>query len=178
MLLILDLDETLVYSTMTLLDREGDFKAGEYFVYQRPGLRQFLEFVARDFQSAIWTSSSSQYAKEIVSRIFPSPSSLRFLWSRERCTRRYDPESRDTYWVKDLKKVRRLGYKLEQTLIVDDSPEKLERNYGNHILVDPYDGRQDDDELSALTAYLSQIKDAPNVRVLDKRNWRRLVRQA
>ncbi len=67
-----------------------------------------------------------------------------------------------------------MGFKLEQILILDDSPEKLERNYRNHIRVDPYDGKHDDNELSALATYLIHIKDAPNVRVLDKRNWKRL----
>jgi RNA polymerase II subunit A small phosphatase-like protein len=175
MLLILDLDETLVYSTTTPLDRAGDFRVAEYVVYQRPGLAPFLRFVARDFETAIWSSSSSGYAQEIISHIFPSPSSLLFVWTRERCTLRFDPETRESYWVKDLKKVKRLGFKLEQTLVVDDSPEKLERNYGNHIRVDPYDGRQEDNELSALAAYLSRIKETPNVRILDKRNWKSQV---
>jgi len=109
MLLILDLDETLVYSTTTLLDRAGDFRVAEYVVYQRPGLEHFLRFVARDFETAIWSSSSSGYAQEIISHIFSSPSSLRFVWTRGRCTRRFDPETKESYWVKDLKKVRRLG---------------------------------------------------------------------
>ena len=58
--------------------------------------------------------------------------------SRERCIQRFSGESQELDYVKDLKKVSRKGYHLDRVLIVDDSPEKLERNYGNAIYTWPF----------------------------------------
>jgi TFIIF-interacting CTD phosphatase-like protein len=172
MLLILDLDETLVYAATEELDRPADFRTGEYFVYRRPGVDRFLEFVRGQFDVAVWTSSGSEYGQEIVRNVFSDSRDLKFVWSRERCTHRIDQETREPIWMKDLKKVKNLGYPLEQILMVDDSPEKLERNYGNHIRVKPFEGSLEDEELVRLIQFLKKIADCPNVRSIDKRNWR------
>jgi RNA polymerase II subunit A small phosphatase-like protein len=120
----------------------------------------------------VWTSSSRDYANGTISAIFQHPERLEFAWARERCTRRFDPETGESYWIKDLKKVRRLGWSLEGITFVDDSPEKLERSYGNHIRVAPFLGDPADDELPKLQAYLVWLKEVPNVRSVDKKNWR------
>jgi carboxy-terminal domain RNA polymerase II polypeptide A small phosphatase len=175
MLLILDIDETLVYATTTRLDRPPDFEVAGYFVYRRPGLDDFLNYTTRHFQTAVWSSSGSEYARLVVEEIFPDPGVLRFVWTRERCTIRMDTETRQYYSVKDLKKVKKLGYGIEDILIVDDSPEKVERNFGNHVRVRPYEGLPDDNELLLLMQYLDRLKDLPNVRSIEKRNWRHQV---
>lgn len=175
MLLILDLDETLVFASTKKLDRPPDFEVGEYFVNRRPGLEEFLRYVGQHFQLAVWSSSGSDYAQEMVERIFPDPGRLAFVWALERCTRRIDPETRQGHYVKDLKKVRKLGYDLEQILVIDDSPEKIERQYGNLIRVRPFEGQTDDNELLLLMRYLETIKNLPRVRNLEKRNWRQQV---
>jgi RNA polymerase II subunit A small phosphatase-like protein len=171
-LLILDLDETPVFATKDKLARREDFRVGPYFVYRRPGLISFVEFAFNCFKVAVWTSSSWSYANETISAIFQHPEHLEFTWTRERCTRKPDPETGASYQIKDLKKVRRLGWRLEDVVVVDDSPEKLRRNYGNHILVGPFEGDAADNELRKLQDYLAWLRDVPNVRLADKRNWR------
>jgi len=57
-------------------------------------------------------------------------------------------------------------------LVVDDSPEKHTRNYGNLVRVSPFLGDADDDELPRLAAYLSSIRAESDVRTLEKRSWR------
>ena len=171
-LLILDLDETLVYSTAKRLSYPEDFRAGEYFVYKRPGLAHFLSFVQEHFDLAVWTSSGAVYASHIVGGIFPDSTALKFVWSRDRCVRKYDPDTRCYYSIKDLRKVKRLGYPLENILVIDDSPEKLERNYGNHIRISAFEGDVNDTELSLLTDYLRSLKNVASVRTIDKRHWR------
>jgi TFIIF-interacting CTD phosphatase-like protein len=52
-LLILDLDETLIYATPKLLAREADFSVFNYSVYIRPHLHDFLQFVKPHYQLAI-----------------------------------------------------------------------------------------------------------------------------
>lgn len=171
-LLILDLDETLVFAAEHKLDRDEDFRAEHYFVYKRPGVDEFIEFALKHFKVAVWTASSPNYADEVLNRLFPTSERLEFVWARQRCTWRLDPESHTGYWVKDLKKVSRLGHYLKNIVVVDDSPRKLERNYGNHIRISAFEGNPTDRELEKLAAYLLRLKDIENVRSVDKRSWR------
>jgi len=171
-LLILDLDETLIFSSEEPLDRPEDFKVGEYYTYKRPGVDVFLEFVFSHFNVAVWTSSEANYARQAVASLFPAVERLRFIWTRDRCTVRTDQETREFYWVKDLKKAKRAGFPLEQILVIDDSPEKLQRNYGNYIRIEPFYGNPTDSELNRLQHFLLTLKGVPNVRAVEKRGWR------
>ena len=174
-LLVLDLDETLVYATEEPLDRDADFRAGRYYVYRRPGLESFLARCLQWFKVGVWTSSSSSYADAVVAALFPGPASLAFAWSRSRCVRRFDPEQQNYYWIKDLAKLRK-RHPLEKILMVDDTPRKLVRNYGNHVAVKEWTGDSADRELSALLSYLEELGDVDNVRVVEKRGWRTRIR--
>ena len=171
-LLILDLDETLIFSSEAPLGRPEDLRLGEYYTYKRPGVDVFLEFVFLHFNVAVWTSSETKYARQAIDALFPAAERLRFIWTRDRCTLRTDHETRESYWVKDLKKVKRAGFPLEQILIVDDSPEKLQRNYGNYIRIEPFYGNPTDSELHRLQDFLLTLKGAPDVRGVEKRGWR------
>lgn len=77
-----------------------------------------------------------------------------------------------THYLKPLSKVRRAGWPLERVLIVDDTPQKCVKNYGNAIYPRPYEGDENDEELKLLALYLEHIKDKPNVRTFEKRRWR------
>ncbi len=183
LLLILDLDETLIHASEERLAREADFRVFDYHVYRRPHLEPFLRRCAEDFRLAVWSSASDDYVAEVVKRIFPPELTLEFVWGRSRCTLALDsarvqeegfmdPSSHFSY-AKKLHKLKRRGYRLERMLIVDDTPRKCIHNYGNAIYVHEYEGQEDDDELIHLGRYLSTLKDAVNVRTLEKRNWRR-----
>lgn len=172
-LLVLDLDETLIHSAEAPLGRPADFHIAHYHVYRRPHLAEFLDYCFATFTVGVWTSSTMPYAEAVVARIIPPGRTLAFLWARERCTARVRWETREEYWVKNLHKLRRKGYDLATVLAVDDSPEKLERSYGNVIVVCEYLGDPADDELPALARFLDELKDVPNVRTVEKRGWRR-----
>ena len=165
-LLVLDLDETLIHGNPEA--EEGDFLAAGIPVIVRPGARKFLAQMAKIFDLAVWTSSTEDYASDIVKTLFPSPPM--FLWCRERCVRRINPETRELEFIKDLKKLRRLGWDLANVLVVDDSPEKLARNYGNLVRVPPFTGGQDD-ILGPLASFLEELYAKPDVRVIEKRGW-------
>ncbi len=172
-LLILDLDETLVFGTNDPLERPADFQVDPYHIYRRPTLEQFLLNCGEHFEMAVWTSSSADYASDVVDQIWPAGLDRSFLWSRDRCTYREDLETRRPHWIKNLKKVKRLGYDLERVIMVDDNPEKLAFQYGNLVRVRPYFGDPEDDELPWLSRYLSQLAAVDNVRIVEKRGWRR-----
>jgi RNA polymerase II subunit A small phosphatase-like protein len=171
-LLILDLDETLLHSSEATLDRPCDFRLGQFFAYRRPYVNDFLERVSAYYDLAVWTSASQAYAELAVTALFSHVPPVKFVWSAARCVRRYDHELMSHYHVKDLRKVKKLGYALERILVIDDSPEKLERNYGNHVQVRPFTGDQADNELPRLASYLLIIHACGNFRKLEKRCWR------
>ena len=182
-LLILDLDETLLPARATPLpDRPADFEVFDYHVYLRPHLDEFLHEASRYFELAVWSSASDDYVTEAVRRSVPADVPLAFVWGRSRCTycldhARFEEQGYTDHqshydFVKPLLKLRRRGYRLERVLIVDDMPAKARRNYGNAIYPAEYLGQPHDDELPRLLQYLLTLKDAENVRQLEKRLWR------
>ncbi|MDG3007764.1 HAD family hydrolase [Paludisphaera mucosa] len=171
MLLILDLDETLIHAAKGPPPRPADFVVGAYSVWKRPHLDAFLTSCAGWATPAFWSSATDAYVRHVVDAILPAGLAPAFAWGRGRCTRRQDPETREDVLLKDLAKVRRRGFDLRRTLIVDDTPGKVARHYGNAVYVPPYFGDPDDDVLPRLADYLATLRDAADVRVLEKRGW-------
>src|SRR5262249_10303252 len=120
-LLVLDLDETLVFAERGL--RAPDFVVGPYGVRKRPHVDTFLDRVGGPFRLAVWTASSADYAHGVVRTLF-GLRELAFVWTSARCTLKYDYETHDFVQLKRLGKLRRRGWDLRRVLVVDDSPEK------------------------------------------------------
>lgn len=176
-LLVLDLDETLVHATETPLTIVAhDHEVGRYFLHLRPGLRAFIDEVANHYRLAVWTSSSPSYADAVCPLVFTGAERLEFVWASDRCTptRHFGTDT----WcdAKPLKKLKRRGYDLARVLVVDDSPEKHTRNYGNLVQVAPFIGDPADDELAHLAQYLSAIAPESDFRRIEKRAWRSSIR--
>ena len=171
-LLILDLDETLIYARPHTLAGSSDFQVGPYQVYKRPHLDDFLAACLDWFEVAVWTSASPEYAMGVLYAIFPDPQRLAFVWASDRCTVAYDHEIGEHCARKNLKKIKKRGYALESVIVVDDSPEKWRQSYGNLVPVRPFLGDENDNELSQLIPYLRFLQDQPNIRTLEKRHWR------
>jgi TFIIF-interacting CTD phosphatase-like protein len=74
-----------------------------------------------------------------------------------------------------LKKVKRQGYALESIIAIDDTPKKWEQSYGNLLRVKPFEGDETDRELKHLLVYLNTLKDAINIRTIEKRGWREQI---
>jgi RNA polymerase II subunit A small phosphatase-like protein len=174
-LLILDLDETLIYSTEEPLGREHDFVVGPYAVYRRPHLAEFLTPCSACFHLAVWSTASDDYVRAVVGGIMPPGVEPAFAWGRSRCVRCYDHEAFEEEFLKDLKKVKRTGYRLERVLIADDTPRKVRRHYGNAIYVPPFFGDPQDGTLPRLARYLTSLRDVTDVRSLEKRGWSRVL---
>lgn len=170
-LLVLDLDETLVHACEEPLDRPAEHRILDLHVYRRPEVEAFLDAVLERFEVGVWTASRPDYAAAVVSALV-DPARLRFLFARDRCTNHFDLETRDHTWLKDIRKLRRFGFPPAKILVVDDSPEKLRRSYGNLVRVAPYEGRADDGELPLLLRYLDELGPTEDVRRIEKRWWR------
>ena len=177
-LVILDVDQTLIFASKVRLNRQHDFEVFDYFVYKRPNLIEFITRLDQSYEIAIWSSAGNDYVNSIIEQL-ELTIEIQFIWGRNEATQKrqlndYYETGNDTeyYYVKPLKKVKRKGYDLERILIIDDSPHKSKLNYGNAIYPKPYKGETDDNELLILIDYLESIKDVPNFRTIEKRNWR------
>ncbi len=181
-LLILDLDETLIHATHVEQNMPVDFMLDDYLIYKRPFVDEFFTILQDDFIFAVWSSATNGYVNRIVKQIIPNFISLEFVWSRERCTLRrdflmeygYDPDYYE--YTKPLSKVKAKGYDLQKILIVDDTPFKCFANYGNAIYPKAFEGDKNDDELLYLAKYLQTLKNKDNVRTIEKRYWRSEVK--
>ena len=176
-LLVLDLDETLIHSRYFQdLDgrpeRDPDHYPGDDIAtWERPGVREFLIWCFDNFAGVgIWTVGTRPYADEVLPLIC-DVNRLAFVYCRDRCTHLRNLDSWTEYWVKDIRKLRKLGFPRTHILCVDDSPEKFERSYGNYIPVREFEGDPSDDELPRLRRYLEMLGPVPNVRTIEKRRW-------
>lgn len=174
-LLILDLDEALVHAKDDgpLPDRAADLMiAGDIHVYIRPHLDQFIARAWVNYDVAIWSKGGAGYVEPTVRALFQSHRQPVFVWSFSRCTRRFDHEAHEAYYIKDLKKVRNRGFAKERMLIVDDLELNAMRNFGNAIYIRPWEGDLNDRELLHLATYLEELAPHPNFRTIEKRYWR------
>jgi TFIIF-interacting CTD phosphatase-like protein len=172
-LLIFDLDETLVLATAKRLAREPDFEVGPYGVYKRPYVDELIAFCAAHFKIAVWTSSTENYAAGVVRQLFAHDEKLELVYARKKCVQRFDPEVQDYFFIKDLRKVKPRGFALTDIIILDDTPQKLMRNYGNLVRVTEWTGDEADRELQHVQALLLDLKAEPNIRAIEKRGWLR-----
>lgn len=181
-LLVLDIDETLIHATENELDRKADFKVFDYHIYKRPFLNNFFDEIKDHFLLAVWSSASDDYVEKIAKTIFPKEINLEFIWGRSRCTYRrnlqideygyYDDNYLNHYhYIKPLKKLKRQGYDLGKILIIDDSPHKCQDNFGNAIYPKEFTGDVRDNDLKFLGTYLKSLIGKKTVRRIEKRNW-------
>jgi len=171
-LLILDLDETLIHGAESPLEMPADFSVGPFYIYERPYVQAFMSFCREHFKVAIWTTATENYAEAILQTICDDDYPFEFIWCRDRCTVKGEGYDGELLWSKDLKKLKRLGWNLDQVLVVEDKPENLSRHYGNVIRIAPFEGDQGDIELKRLMPFLSELESVGNVRKIEKRGWK------
>lgn len=191
-LVVLDLDETLIHAedgeSEVHPDLSPDFYSYGHPVYKRPGVHEFVEGVLDEFRIAVWTSAAGDYASVIVDHLFGQRRhELEFLWSRSHCTQkstaRMFDEALNTephllmgwqpyHWTKEIRKIRRRGYKVDRVVAVDDTPQKWASSYGNLVRVPEWKAEDPEDNvLERLLPYLRWLNEQPNVRRVEKRGW-------
>lgn len=153
MLVILDLDETLIH-TFAMTDKNHDknkkmsdfhfvLSGNYYWVKCRPGLTVFLEYLFKYFDVGVWTAADKQYAKAICKKIFTMEQlkKLRFIYSRELCE-----SEKNGPFTKPLVKVYRLNpsFNSNNTIMIDNSKVTFKHNEYNAIHIPDYVGRVSD----------------------------------
>lgn len=151
--LVLDLDETLVFSTMQSVSPHCvslSASGSEYFTMLRPGCREFLEHVKRKFECTIWSTGRQTYLESIWEYIAVDGFTL---WGREFCKKISAPEGGEPY----EKPLRNITEDLTQIVLVDNTPNMLIKCPMNGILCRTWHGDMNDTELYHLQCYLDWL---------------------
>ena len=165
--LVLDLDETLVFSSMQSTGPNCiKLSAGgaEYFSTLRPGCREFLEHVKRKFQCTIWSTGLQAYVESVWDYIGIDGF---ILWGREFCKRIETTEGVEPY----EKPLRNITDDLTQIVLIDNSPNMLAKCPLNGILCRTWRGDMNDNELTHLQYYLDWLSMQDSMQ-RDHQSWR------
>jgi len=160
-LIVFDLDETLVHATEVPLPYTSTFQVGSYFVYVRPFASELIKFCASHFDIAVWSSSSERYVETVTAKLFGTAFPLVFSWAASKCIQKIDAKSNGYVYVKDLRKAMKHGYAVDEIIMIDDSPEKLQRQPTRHLCLPAFGG----DPLDvALVEVIERIKGMAKMR--------------
>jgi RNA polymerase II subunit A small phosphatase-like protein len=149
--LVLDLDETLVHSSFRpvpgpdfVISIELDGVTHRVYVQKRPGVDHFLEEVATKFEVVVFTASLDKYANPLLDILDPK-GLIKIRLFREACVQHYGN------YVKDLSL---LGRRLQDTLIIDNSPFSYMFQPDNAIPCTSWFNDKSDRELYDLVPFL------------------------
>ncbi|KAL1076592.1 hypothetical protein V6Z11_D10G041500 [Gossypium hirsutum] len=171
--LVLDLDETLVHSTLEPCD-DADFtftvffnmKEHTVYVKQRPHLHKFLEKVAEMFEVVIFTASQSIYAEQLLDILDPDRKLISRRVYRESCI------FSDGSYTKDLTV---LGVDLAKVAIIDNSPQVYRLQVNNGIPIKSWFDDPSDCALISLLPFLETLVDIDDVRPVIAKKFGRLM---
>lgn len=164
--IILDLDATVICSLRPWEKQASGLKGydmdNEFIVYERPGLQEFLDFLFKNFNVAVWTAASKEYALFIVDEILLQDKPERKM---EFVLFDYHGELSDQFsdCPKDLDLVYRIfpSFTSKNTIIIDDYEAVYMPQMCNSYPIPPFKAElpnaADDRELENLQRKLKLI---------------------
>jgi len=158
--LVLDLDETLVHSSFQPMDCSFSLPIElggmtyEVYVLKRPHVDEFIKECAKTYELVVFTASLAEYANPVIDEL-DQAGLIKHRLFRESCVLHQGQA-----YVKDLS---RLGRKLKDCIIIDNSPLSFLFDQYNAIACTSWFGDEDDSELRdlipVLNGSLSTVKD-------------------
>lgn len=152
---ILDLDQTLIsaylgetefpFNDKGIEHRVSKFRLhnldNEYLIFERPHLQEFLDWLFANYNVSVWTAASKDYALFIIKNIIlTNPDRhLDFILFSYHCDisesiYRYHKQ---LYLISDIFNVE--GYRMDNTLIIDDHDKVFECQPANCIHIVPFE---------------------------------------
>lgn len=158
--LVLDLDETLVHSSFTKIN-DADFEISielegsvyQVFVRKRPGVDEFMDWIADKFEVVIFTASLAKYADPLLDILDKNRIVKKRLF-REACVQHFGN------YVKDLSL---LGRELKNSIIVDNSPFSYMFQPSNAIAITSWFNDRSDNELIEMFPKLEALMKCDDV---------------
>lgn len=163
--LILDLDETLVHSSLQPLAKY-DLKLSvelnqdfiDIYVLIRPGAQEFLDKVGDLYEVVIFTASLKSYADPVIDYLDRSHKVTSRLF-RNDCTR---------YNGSYIKNLSQLGRDLKKVVIVDNSPTSYSLHPYNAIAIKSWFDDENDNKLQETLQILQVLETVNDVTELIK----------
>ncbi|OMJ74168.1 hypothetical protein SteCoe_26991 [Stentor coeruleus] len=160
--LVLDLDETLVHSSLQPIENPDDIvtltsgnNIRTLYVKYRPGLMEFLYKVLNFFELVIYTASTKEYAEQVINKLDPQRKILKYRLYREDCLQI------GGHFIKDLS---RLGRDLSHVIILDNSIASFAHHLDNGIPILSWFDDPNDGELWKVGNLLEQLVRTQDVR--------------
>jgi len=154
---ILDIDNTLVdahFSPVPSPIPALRMPGADLYVYKRPRLDNFLDWLFENFSVSLWTAGSDPYARWIARNVVETRPlrKLKHVLSARECQ-----GSIDMYGApKSLRFLSHIDPSIgpANALLIDDTPANFKGQERNGILVSAFDAREPDRELDSLPAII------------------------
>ena len=137
--IILDLDNTLIYSSVQKIDKLLNWKliANKFYVSKRPHLDNFLSTLSEFCDLAVYTSSTQEYADKVLCFI-DKQNLIQEKFYRQNCI-----YSNNKYF----KDVMKFNLQNKKILIINDNPKCYLNKKDNIIQIKFWNGDAKDDSL-------------------------------
>ena len=143
-LIVIDLNGLLMQRSFSPLGTstsgfriDQDAKVGNFYVYNRPHMKDFLDFLHENFTVGVWSSATEYNARMLVRHLWgkKKEKQLAFVWGQEKCTNVgvfTEPRVKPVF-LKELNKLWSHNPEMEKfrgthTVLIDDSPYKAVNN--------------------------------------------------
>ena len=164
--LILDLDETLIHSSLKPFNIKNEVKIkintttttsknklsqnNQYTIHmlKRPYVGLFLSIICDIFEVVVFTASISDYANSILNEI-DTEKKIKYRLYREHCIK----IDKDRY----IKNLYCLGRELKNVIIIDNNPFSYSLNMENGLPISTWETNQSDNELIKLIPLLQYL---------------------
>lgn len=158
-LLLLDMDETLVYAYNIHTNRnnsQGIAFSPNYRVILRPFLSKFLQQLEPYYHIILFSSANELYVRKIVKIVDESQQYIKQVCTNHDCTK-----TMSGHYVKDISIFNRDP---KDVVIIDNSLVSFANNIENGIWIKPFYGEENDMELETVAEFLLESQDANDMR--------------
>lgn len=161
MIIILDVDETLIHSSTEPIDNGNKYVIlNSFYVYLRPQVIEFLSLLSydSDYILAIWSAGSYEYVHSIIEYLFKGLPPPIWIMTRNNCDK--DINKPLSFAVKNHNKLYpNYPISINDLLLIDDRDNVTKFNELNHLTIREYEGEKYDNELIKLYEFLDENRD-------------------